>query len=107
MRGIIGFNSLQAGKSIQTGVVERRGIGSNLNVSIPFKRESPSKPMFKKFAAFAASAGFNSLQAGKSIQTPTFLDPVGPWLRTPQNQTRTAHRFFTAKMRRENATNPH
>ena len=62
------FNSLQAGKPIQTkfGLTERRA--SHI-VSIPFKRESLFKHDAAKHRAERAKEGFNSLQAGKPIQT--------------------------------------
>ena len=41
------FNSLQAGKSIQTSGLPQCSF-QGLRVSIPFKRESPSKPIEKE-----------------------------------------------------------
>ena len=65
---VFSFNSLQAGKSIQTNIEEGLIIGGT-EVSIPFKRESPSKQSIELSLEALGGTCFNSLQAGKSIQT--------------------------------------
>ena len=62
------FNSLQTGNSIQT----RRRLHlliDLIRVSIPFKRETPSKLLSVKQKQVRYLICFNSLQTGNSIQT--------------------------------------
>ena len=64
-----GFNSLQTGNSIQTGPDGLRELGLELKVSIPFKRETPSKLQKRSTIWSTLEISFNSLQTGNSIQT--------------------------------------
>ena len=64
----ISFNSLQAGKSIQINSLHTTHNVLASNVSIPFKRESPSKLKPNSSLRKRNWYCFNSLQAGKSIQ---------------------------------------
>ena len=63
------FNSLQAGNSYQTkskAEAQKRSQG----VSIPFKRETPTKQKVRAILCKNGLPSFNSLQAGNSYQTP-------------------------------------
>ena len=100
------------------------------HVSIPFKRETAFKlksnitvesdgdrfqfPSNGKLhsnmvvrVAIAILVAFQFPSNGKLHSNSPFLNSMGPWLHTPQHQTRTARRFFAAEIKRENATNPH
>ena len=60
------FNSLQTGKSFRTKTAG--SAGRLLQVSIPFKRESPFGPL-KRQSRLQWLKSFNSLQTGKSFRT--------------------------------------
>ena len=75
-------------------------------VSIPFKRETAFK-LTEADKVEKVQKEFQFPSNGKLHSNSPFLNSMGPWLHTPQHQTRTARRFFAAEITRENATNPH
>ena len=127
--GYNGFNSLQTGRSMERKI--DRLYKRKITVSIPFKREGAWKGRsqtglddhadavsipFKREGAWKGKRNgflgpvvrsFNSLQTGRSMERDPIFDPDGPWLQTPQNQTRTAPGFFSLKIYPENPTNPY
>ena len=124
------FNSLQTGNCIQTDSYWQ-GLFRRKQVSIPFKRETAFKRSKSKTGSRKRRRVSIPFKRGNCIQTyccqsrrhchpqfqfpsngklhsnSPFLNSMGPWLHTPQHQTRTARRFFAAEITRENATNPH
>ena len=67
-RNRLSFNSLQTGKRIWTRQSHLLRQSTTHHVSIPFKRESVSEPIFLSIA-LTSKFCFNSLQTGKRIWT--------------------------------------
>ena len=99
------FNSLRTGRYLQTkeGMTPYRG-GLRFN-SLRTGRYLQTKSSSNRFTF--DNLRFNSLRTGRYLQTRPIFDPDGPWLQTPQNQTRTARGFFLLKIYPENPTNPY
>ena len=74
LREGLSFNSLQTGKPIQRHIWRLTGV--NIQVSIPFKRESLSKVHHDGYVGKGNIEGFNSLQTGKPIQRRALKEPV-------------------------------
>ena len=69
------FNSLQTGKTFQTGCRHTRRI-RYLWVSIPFKRERLSKQYILGSQSRTQCSSFNSLQTGKTFRTRAVMEDL-------------------------------
>ena len=63
----LSFNSLQTGRSMESGIKEVGSRGSN-RVSIPFKREGAWKGASLSRVSYPSDISFNSLQTGRSME---------------------------------------
>ena len=100
----LGFNSLRTGK----GIASLMKILADHSTSLSFNSLRTGKGIASvidvdvRYFVYR----FNSLRTGKGIARAPIFDPDEPWLRIPQNHTRTARGIFLPKIYPKNPTNP-